>query len=133
MNCVYEPETMKKTRKDKRPRGTKKRAHSQMSIKNEKFELWRSSCTSHSTHSAHTYTDHFFENVSYAFNENWKGKPTNKSKNQNKEEQKIHQRISSEQWRSLSQPERAHYAPKLIQMARTEGECERRTRKKGLD
>lgn len=31
-------------------------------------------------------------------------------------------------------PKPKHYASKLIQMARTaEGECERRTRKKGLD
>lgn len=134
MNCVYEPETIKKNPKRQKTKRNKKNEHTAKWVsktKNASYEEVHVQAIALTLHT-HIQTN-FFENVSYAFNENWKGKTTNKSKNQNKEEQKIHQRISSEQWRSLSQPERAHYAPKLIQMARTEGECERRTRKKGLD
>lgn len=88
MNCVYEPETIKKNpTKDKRPRGTKKE-HTAKWVSKTKNASYEEVHVQAIALTLHTHTDQFFENVSYAFNENWKGKTTNKSKNQNKEEQK---------------------------------------------
>lgn len=86
--CVWARDDKKKPDKRQKTKRNKKKEHTAKWVSKTKNASYEEVHVQAIALTLHTHTDQFLENVSYAFNENWKGKTTNKSKNQNKEEQK---------------------------------------------
>lgn len=72
MNCVYEPETIKKTRQKTKDQEEQKKSTQPNEYQKRKMRAMKKFMyiVQAIALTLHTHTDQFFENVSYAFNEN---------------------------------------------------------------